>query len=185
MSAKAWVLWAAGGSVLVLTGAGAALALRALGPLDPPRATPASADACCDGPAGPARHGTKPPGAFGLPAYPGAFAFHSMEAGAENGSVAFSISRGSARDLSGFYRKNLPSRGWRLESERGARQVAPATATLPERTLKGVRQVWTREADRRRLMLLALDFPQRRSSAQVVLSWSPGAPEAPREPGGR
>lgn len=173
MSRHVWGIWAAGGLSLAVMGAGGALALRSLSALEAApalEAAQAGPDGCCPNPT---VHDRKAPSAFGLPAYPGAAKFHSLETDAQTGSVSFSLQKDSAAEVARFYRKSLPERGWKLDWERPARETTQVPGGKQPKILKGLRQSWTRAEDDRVLLLLAVDYPQKRSSAQAVLSWSP------------
>jgi hypothetical protein len=184
MRGRQWIVPAVLAASVAAMGAGGALALRGLGAAaDGPVVQPVSArgsapdDDCCPDAA---VHDRKAPAAFGLPAFPGAEEFHSMEVDRENGSVAFSVRDGSAAEIAAFYRKELPARGWELQWERPAEEQTSVPGEEGERVLAGVRQSWTQPEKRRVLLVLALDFPQKRSQAQAVLSWSPAdRPSAP------
>jgi hypothetical protein len=118
--------------------------------------------------------GQKLPSEFGLPNYPHAFAYHSQEYGPHEGSVAFSVERGTAAEVARFYRERLGNSGWRLLAERPVTQSPGDPAAGTQVTLHGVRQQWLRGDGSRELRLLALDYARGRSKAQVALSWSRG-----------
>lgn len=121
-------------------------------------------------------HAEKSPDQFGLPVYAGAFGFHSMEAGADRGSSAFSVKEGTSVEVARFYRQALETTGWKFSWQAHAQEQpgSPAGARLP--AAKGLRVRWQNSALHRQLTLLTLDFPQPGSSGQVLLTWSPTPP---------
>ena len=121
--------------------------------------------------------GKKRPKDFGLPEYPTAYGFLSADDGTpDRGSAAFSVRKGTAKEIAAHYRKTLPSFGWTFQEEHPAKQ-RPGTGAVPNPpTVTGVRQMWVDGDGKRRLNVLALDFIQLKSTAQVVLSWSPTGP---------
>jgi hypothetical protein len=120
--------------------------------------------------------GKKRPKNYGLPEYPTAHAFLSADDGiSDRGSSAFSVRKGTAKEIAAFYRKALTDEGWEFESEEPAKQ-RPGTGAVPNPpTVTGLRQEWRERNGSRKLRMLALDFVQLKSTAQVVLSWSPGS----------
>jgi hypothetical protein len=163
-----WIPWAVAGLALAgMLGAGA-LAFRTLG-------APPPEEKKADEPGLAPVHDRKPPSHFGFPTYPGAFEFHSLEAGKEHGSTSYRLKRGTAAGVAAFYRRKLEGMRWRLEGQSPIAEQ-PGGASNPQvPRVTGFRQVWTREGESRRLSVLALDFPQRTSAVQVSLSWSPRA----------
>jgi len=165
----AWGLLAVGGAGLVCLVAAGLLAVGSLGePGEKPQAT-ANGPSCC---AEPAVHDRKRPSDYGLPTYPGAFEFHSVTAGLEQGSTAFSVRRGTAREVAAYYRKKLPGLGWEFQAEQTATERPGNPGDPKARTARGLRQIWVRREPREQLQLLALDLPQKDSTAQVVLGWA-------------
>jgi len=130
-----------------------------------------------------ARYGRKPPPAFGLPSYPGASSFHSMEVTEASGSTAFSIPRGASGDVVRFYIEELGKKGWQLRWRQPATQT-PGTAEHPV-VLRGTRARWFDAAGRKQLTLLALDDVQKGRTAQAVLSWAPVTMKRKPVPGGK
>jgi hypothetical protein len=118
----------------------------------------------------------KRPKAYALPEFPTAHAFLSADDGTQDrGSAAFSVRKGTAKEIAAFYRKALAEEGWKLQEEKPAKQ-RPGTGAVPNPpTVTGLRQEWLGHNGKRRLRVLALDFIQLKSTAQVVLSWSPAA----------
>jgi len=132
-----------------------------------PGAPPAAATAGRELP--PAVHGRKDLKAFGLPAYPGAHSFHSMEVDAGSASVAFQARGAAAGRIVEFYIRELGTRGWVFQWKRPAVET-PAGAGGTR--LPGYRARWLDAAGKRRLTLLAVDGP-RQGQSQAVLSWAP------------
>ena len=172
---RAWILWAVGVvSVSTLVG-GTALTIRTLGAVPVPTrpATPdpkpaESQAASADAPPRKLVHGQKKPEAFGLPSYPSAHDFHSMEVGKTDGSVAFPVREGTAADIVAFYRRRLDAKGWQFRRERKVEAELGGKRPLPGRRVE-----WVHPAKGKELILLALDHPTRRNGTQAVISWSP------------
>jgi hypothetical protein len=115
----------------------------------------------------------KRPKDYGLPEFSTAYAFRTSDDGTSNrGSSAFSVRRGTAKEIAAFYRKTL-SESWVFKDERPAKQ-RPGTGAVPNPpTVTGLRQEWVESNRKRRLRVLALDFIQLKSTAQVAISWFP------------
>lgn len=169
-SALPWVPVLIGGAALAALTAGGVLAYRSLGGAEPGSGI-TSADPCC---ADPAVLAAQPPSYFGFPEYPTAFDFHSMATGKQvYGSASYSVKKGTAADVAGFYRKTLEAKGWSFAGKQTARERPGEPGSPTARTVTGLRLTWARPSEDRRLTLTALDFPQKSSSAQVSLSWKP------------
>lgn len=168
-------------AALALMGAGGWWSLRSMGSAAVPGASPAL-PAAPDGPGEPsgeapvprvpdAAPGRKSPRDFGLPAYPSAFDFRSMETGPGSASSAFLLKKGTAAEVTRFYIRELGGKGWEYRWKR-------ETTTSPGDpkqglTLHGTRVRWVHPADRKQLTLLVLDDSQPGRTAQAVLSWAP------------
>ena len=171
---RAWVLWAVGVVAVSAVVGGMALTLLTLGAAPvptrpaPPEEKPADSQKAPKGAPPPLLvHGQKKPAAFGLPSYPSAHDFQSMEAGKAHGSVSFPVREGSAADIVAFYRRKLDAAGWKLLSE------GKAEANLgSKQPYSGIRAEWTHPARGRQLTLLALDHPTQPNGSQAVISWS-------------
>jgi hypothetical protein len=141
---------------------------RAQAPVEQPT-KPGEAVPIDDPPAG--VRGRKRPEAYGLPSFPTAFDFQSMDTGKQSGSTAFVIKKGTAAEVVRFYVEKLGALGWQYEWKRSA-NVSPGGEGQKVR-MKGSRVRWIKRNERRQLTLLTLDDPQKGRSAQAVLSWAP------------
>lgn len=118
--------------------------------------------------------GKKRPSDYALPEFPTAHDFRSADDGTKDrGSAAFDVRKGTAKEIAAFYRETLPKSGWKFVEEKPAMQ-RPGTGVVPNPPVaRGLRQEWVDSSGKRRLRMLALDFVQLKSTAQVALSWSP------------
>ena len=119
--------------------------------------------------------GRKHPEDFGLPSCPAAFDFFSTESepGREYVSAAFSVRNGTMKEISAFYRKALPKKGWRFQRE-APETMRPGYPTIPDApTLRGVRQRWRSADGKRELSVLVVEDRQKRRTGQVLLSLAP------------
>ncbi|HTE18254.1 MAG TPA: hypothetical protein VK689_07715 [Armatimonadota bacterium] len=175
---RAWILWAMGVVAVAAVVGGTAMTLRTLGaaPVAAERSGSESkmpeggqdtADKLPTSPPQPLVHGQKKPAAFGLPSYPSAHDFQSMEAGKAHGSVSFPVREGTAADIMAFYRRELSAAGWKLLGERKAEADLGGKRPFP-----GFRAEWAHPDRDRQLTLLALDHPARPNASQAVISWS-------------
>jgi hypothetical protein len=127
-------------------------------------------DCCSD----PAFAGVKSPQEFGLPQYPGAFSFASSETKSGKGSAAFRLKHGDAKQVAAFYRTRLEAEGWRFLGQSWQQtRYDKSRKDLPP---GGLSLRWTQPRDGRHMTLIAIDFPQKGSTTQAVLSWKPKDP---------
>lgn len=120
--------------------------------------------------------GTKQPKEYGLPEFPTAHAFLSADDGTpDRGSSAFSVRKGTAKEIAAFYREALPDAGWEFVEEESVKQRPGAGAVPNPPVVTGLRQTWAERNGKRNLRVLALDFVQLKSTAQAALSWSPAS----------
>ncbi len=125
--------------------------------------------------------GRREPAEFGLPNYPGGVAYHSIVFKREEGSVAFSVRKGSATDILAHYDRALAADGWQGGKRVAARQELGEPGS-GRRIATGWRSAWQHPTRHRWLTVLALDLPQRGSSAQALLTWSPTPTSRTRGP---
>jgi len=152
---------------------GASQAFRNVGARSPAAPSPAPA-ARDEGPTPVA--GAKKPSLFGLPDYPGATEFASMETEVGIGSVTFAAPGAAPDDVIRFYTLALGKEKWDLVWKRNATMRTSPRPEVPP--LRGTRLRWGHPEKRRQLTLLAVHNPHRKLT-QVVLSWSPMAVEKP------
>jgi len=153
-----WIIGVVLVAAVLMIGVGAALLHRAL-------VASGGDTAAQDVPRG----GRKRPEAFGFTAYPTAFGFHSTETDSGEWSAAYQLKSGTARQVQDFYSGTLKVRGWRLLEEGPTRQQ-PGPANPNARPVTGIRSRWLDPKGGRVLTVLALDFPQKRSTGNVLLS---------------
>lgn len=115
--------------------------------------------------------GKKRPGEFLLPEYPTAFAFRSTDAGPRRGSSAFSVRKGTSKEIAAYYRKRLPELGWEFERAEPAKQRFGEPKDPKSVLLTGTRQFWRERKGNRRLVFLAMDLVRKGTTAQVVMNW--------------
>jgi hypothetical protein len=144
-------------------GFGVRQALRA--PAEPVPDTP---DAPAGGPTPVA--GAKRPAAFGLPEFPGAFEFSSMETDAGIGSCTYAVRARETHPVVRFYTLELGKAGWDLVWRRRAVMRTSPREDVPP--LRGTRVRWGHREKRRQLTLLTTHNPHRQV-VHVVLTWSP------------
>lgn len=174
----AWVFAVAAAVGLSAVGVGGWLSLRSAGLDKPPPPSPTEADApqptgdtASIAAPGAAIKGRKRPEQFGLPSYPTASDYHSLEIGKSEGSTAYSVKQGSSAQIARFYIEKLGAAGWQYDWKRDT-EVTPGVQGKHV-ALKGTRIRWIRRRERKQLTLLTLDDPQKGRTAQAVLSWSP------------
>jgi len=161
------IVWVIAGSAAACFLAGAVLALQPLlKPAPPLPSSPRTGRELV------AVLGKQRPDEFGLPAYPMAFRFHSSvsEPGREYISASYSVRRGNAKEIAGYYRGKLAAKGWKFQ-----RQLAETTkpgAVL----IKGLRQQWLSKDGKQKLSVLVLDDLQGDRTAQVLLDRGPVEP---------
>jgi hypothetical protein len=166
---RAWVLGTVAGVAVLAMVTGGVQMVQLASAISPAGASPEPEPQVPDLP--PGKQGRKSPGAFGLPVYPGAFDFHSMESTKEIGSASFSIKRGTADDVVQFYMLELGSKGWVFQWQRPATETpGPKGGSL---VFQGARARWTSADSARQLTLLALNDPGKDRTSQAVLSWAP------------
>lgn len=115
--------------------------------------------------------GHRRPADYDLPTYPTAFAFSSLEMGRTDGSVAYSVKGANSRQVADFYRKELPKKGWRFQSEQQISLMAGEGSKAV--AANGWKQRWVKPALDRKLTLQALDLKGEHRPSQVALNWSP------------
>jgi hypothetical protein len=175
---KSWIIPAVLSAAVLTMGVGGWLAFRNMDIVPPESKTPAANAPQPDGDTGTlketpgaATRGKKSPKAFGLPVYPTAFDFQSMEAGKASASSSFLVKKGDAADLVRYYIEKLGEAGWEFQWKRSAAtHPGDVGKTI---TLNGTRVRWISRKEGRQLTLLALDDIQKGRSAQGVLSWAP------------
>lgn len=162
---RAWAVVGVGALVLLMVGASVALTLQSTGEPSPVDLQNTVAPLT---PEEAAQH--RPPSAFGLPAYPGAFHFFSTENDAAHGSSVYSVPKGNSAEVIQFYTRELGRQGWRFVGKQAATE-RPAHVPNPL-TLRGTRTRWRHAEQRRQLTVLALDDVRPGRTAQVVVSWA-------------
>ncbi|MGV3723491.1 MAG: hypothetical protein ACO1SX_21560 [Actinomycetota bacterium] len=184
---RPWLLAVMAAVGLSAVGIGGWLSLRNAGLGKAPAAAPAetktpvpTGDTASIAAPGAAIKGRKRPEQFGLPSYPSATDYHSLELGKHQGSTAFSVKHGSSAQISRFYIEKLGAAGWQYDWKRDT-EVSPGDKGK-RFTLKGTRVRWIQRRERKQLTLLTLDDPQKGRTAQAVLSWSPLKAPAPGKP---
>jgi hypothetical protein len=171
---------------LSAVGIGGWLSLRSAGLDKEPAAAPAetkapepTGDTAAIAAPSAAIKGKKRPEQFGLPSYPSASDYHSLEMGKQQGSTAFSVKQGSSAQITRFYIEKLGAAGWQYDWKRDT-EVSPGDKGKSV-TLKGTRVRWIQRRERKQLTLLTVDDPQKGRTAQAVLSWSPMKAPASRK----
>jgi len=169
---RTWLLAVLAGIGLLAVGIGGWLSIRGSAP--PPSSTdgttPPRDTASIPKPAAGVQ-GRKRPEQFGLPTFPSASDYHSLELGKRQGSTAYFVKKGTSAEIARFYIEKLGAAGWQYKWKRST-EARPGEAgkTL---LMKGTRVRWVLPREGKQLTLLTLDDPQEGRTAQAVLSWSP------------
>lgn len=116
--------------------------------------------------------GDKRPKDFGFPEFDTAYSFVSMT-WKKGGSASYMVRKGTADEIAAFYQARLAQSGWKGIADKPLtfNPVDPSGKKLPQR--KGRELTWHKQKDPRELRLMVLDIPQKGSTAQATLSWSP------------
>jgi hypothetical protein len=116
--------------------------------------------------------GQRPPEAFDLPRYPGAYAFKSYTRDPYSKSVAYLVKQASANEIADFYRKQLVGEHYRVVGDQRLRLgVPPAKEGAPPRQAPARHVLFTNREKDRVVLLTAIEQPAHGARTQVALAF--------------
>ena len=122
-------------------------------------------------------HDIKTAAQMGYPALAGGYGYQSMEAPNGNGSVAYMVRKTTAGEVVQFYRKKLDASGWKFKAQQKTSMHPAGNGQGP--LFAGYITRWDAGDGSKELSLWSLDDPQRKGSAQVLLTWELTANKQP------